>query len=81
MPKKGSNFLRRTESAWMDTTGISVHLAWHRALFHLDADDPESALAQTNVRFRGQSGHGSGATECPLMTQSGHQVWPSLQRR
>ena len=22
-----------------------MHLAWHRALFHLDADDPESALA------------------------------------
>ena len=28
----------------LDTTGFSVHLAWHRALFHLDADDPKSAL-------------------------------------
>jgi hypothetical protein len=37
---EGLEFLAATDSAWMDTTGISVHLAWHRALFHLDADDP-----------------------------------------
>jgi tetratricopeptide (TPR) repeat protein len=43
--REGLKFLAATESAWMDTTGISVHLAWHRALFHLDADDPVSALA------------------------------------
>ena len=43
--REGLEFLAATESAWMDTTGISVHLAWHRALFHLDADDPASALA------------------------------------
>src|SRR5215467_5521799 len=43
--REGLEFLAKTESAWKDTTGISVHLAWHRALFHLDADDPESALA------------------------------------
>ncbi len=28
-----------------EATGISVHLSWHRALFHLDADDFESAPA------------------------------------
>lgn len=43
--REGLEFLAETEPAWKDTTGISVHLAWHRALFHLDADDPESALA------------------------------------
>jgi tetratricopeptide (TPR) repeat protein len=43
--REGLEFLAATEPAWKDTTGISVHLAWHRALFHLDADDPESALA------------------------------------
>ena len=42
--REGLEFLAATESAWRETTGISVHLAWHRALFHLDADDPESAL-------------------------------------
>ena len=43
--REGLAFLAATESAWMEATGISVHLAWHRALFHLDADDPDSALA------------------------------------
>src|SRR5215813_5887622 len=43
--REGLEFLAQTQSAWKDTTAISVHLAWHRALFHLDADDPESALA------------------------------------
>jgi tetratricopeptide (TPR) repeat protein len=42
--REGLAFLAATESVWMETTGISVHLAWHRALFHLDADDPDSAL-------------------------------------
>src|SRR4029077_8169383 len=37
-------FLATTESAWMDTS-FSVHLSWHRALFHLDQDDAQSALA------------------------------------
>ena len=43
--REGLAFLAATESAWGEGTGFSVHLAWHRALFHLDADDPHSALA------------------------------------
>src|SRR5215831_14714394 len=43
--REGLAFLAATESAWIEGTGFSVHLAWHRALFHLDADDPKSALA------------------------------------
>jgi tetratricopeptide (TPR) repeat protein len=43
--REGLAFLAATEPAWRDAEGISVHLAWHRALFHLDADHPESALA------------------------------------
>ena len=42
---EGLAFLAATEPAWLEGTGLSVHLAWHRALFHLDANDPESALA------------------------------------
>ena len=42
--REGLEFLAKTESAWLNTS-FSVHLAWHRALFHLDADDPQSALA------------------------------------
>jgi tetratricopeptide (TPR) repeat protein len=41
----GLAFLAAVESAWGKGTGLSIHLAWHRALFHLDAGDPKSALA------------------------------------
>jgi tetratricopeptide (TPR) repeat protein len=43
--QEGLAFLAATEPAWIDDTGFSVHLAWHRALFHLDANDPDAALA------------------------------------
>jgi hypothetical protein len=43
--REGLEFLAESESTWKETTGLSVHLAWHRALFHLDAGEPESALA------------------------------------
>ena len=43
--REGLAFLAATESAWIEGLGFSVHLAWHRALFHLDANDLESALA------------------------------------
>jgi tetratricopeptide (TPR) repeat protein len=42
--REGLAFLAATERAWAENTGFSVHLAWHRALFHLDADDPQAAL-------------------------------------
>jgi tetratricopeptide (TPR) repeat protein len=41
----GLAFLASVESAWGEGTGLSVHLAWHRALFHLEANDLQSALA------------------------------------
>jgi tetratricopeptide (TPR) repeat protein len=42
---EGLAFLASVEAAWIEDTELSVHLAWHRALFHLDANDPQSALA------------------------------------
>jgi tetratricopeptide (TPR) repeat protein len=42
--QEGLEFLAITEPAWRKTS-YSVHLAWHRALFHLDDDDALSALA------------------------------------
>jgi tetratricopeptide (TPR) repeat protein len=47
----GLAFLTETEAAWGEGTGLSVHLAWHRALFHLDANDPQSALAAYDARI------------------------------
>jgi len=43
--REGLEFLAATDPAWIQGTGFAVHLAWHRGLFHLDADDPDSALA------------------------------------
>jgi hypothetical protein len=43
--REGLALLAATERAWIEGTGFSVHLAWHRGLFHLDAGDPEAALA------------------------------------
>jgi hypothetical protein len=41
----GLEFLASTKPAWSKGTGLSVHLAWHRALFHVDANHPKLALA------------------------------------
>jgi hypothetical protein len=43
--REGLAFLNGTEASWAKGTGYSVHLAWHRALFLLDADKPALALA------------------------------------
>src|SRR5215471_2716397 len=42
--REGLAFLAATERAWTEGTAFSVHLAWHRALFHLDAGDTDAAL-------------------------------------
>src|SRR5262249_40568237 len=49
--REGLTFLAATEPAWAQGTEFSVHLAWHRALFHLDANDPESALATYDAQI------------------------------
>ena len=46
----GLAFLAAAESA-CEGTGLSVHLAWHRALFHLDANNAEGALAIYDARI------------------------------
>jgi tetratricopeptide (TPR) repeat protein len=48
---EGLAFLAATKPAWSEGTAFSVHLAWHRALFHLDANDPQSALATYDAQI------------------------------
>jgi len=43
--REGLEFLAATQPAWIQNNNFAVHLAWHRGLFYLDADDPGSALA------------------------------------
>ena len=49
--REGLAFLAATESAWGEGTGFSVHLAWHRALLQLDADDPDAALVTYDAQI------------------------------
>jgi len=43
--REGLAFLAAHEAAWAGGNGFSIHLAWHRALFHLQLDDEANALA------------------------------------
>jgi hypothetical protein len=43
--REGLAFLDKTREAWVEDTGFSVHLAWHRALFQIETEDSSSALA------------------------------------
>jgi tetratricopeptide (TPR) repeat protein len=49
--REGLAFLDRTEKAWIEGTGFSVHLAWHRALFQIEGEDPASALATYDAQI------------------------------
>jgi hypothetical protein len=47
--REGLAFLAATESAWIEGTGFSIHLAWHRALFHLDTRIAQSDASSMPV--------------------------------
>ena len=49
--REGLALLDKTEEAWIEGTGFSVHLAWHRALFQIEADNPASALATYDAQI------------------------------
>src|SRR5262249_4343829 len=44
-PEKGIAWLRKMQPVWIDNAGYRIHLAWHLALFQLDADAASDALA------------------------------------
>ena len=44
-PDKGIAWLRETQPIWSANAGFRIHLAWHLALFQLDADAAADALA------------------------------------
>ena len=44
-PEKGIAWLRATQPIWVDNAGFRIHLAWHLALFQLDADAAADALS------------------------------------
>jgi tetratricopeptide (TPR) repeat protein len=44
-PDKGIAWLRGTQPIWIGNAGFRIHLAWHLALFQLDADAAGDALS------------------------------------
>jgi hypothetical protein len=59
--RDGLAWLAATESSWAAGTGFSVHLAWHRAVFQLERDDLESALATYDSRLAPTTESGASA--------------------
>ena len=68
--REGLAFLDKTEEAWIEGTGFSVHLAWHRALFQIEAEDPASALATYDAQIA--SAHGA---EMPTLADGSALLW------
>ena len=50
-PEKGIAWLRQTEPVWTANPGFRVHLAWHFALYQLDAHAAHAALATYDERI------------------------------
>jgi hypothetical protein len=68
--REGLAFLAATESAWGEGTGFSVHLAWHQALFHLDAVDPLSALTVYDAQIARP-----GASDMSVLADASALLW------
>jgi tetratricopeptide (TPR) repeat protein len=49
----GLAFLAETETAWAESAALSLHLAWHRALFYMEAGDFKSALSTYEALIAG----------------------------
>jgi len=68
--REGLTFLDKTEEAWIEGTGFSVHLAWHRALFQIEADDPTLALATYDLQIASPRG-----AEMPALADGSALLW------
>ena len=68
--REGLAFLAATEAVWGEGTGFSVHLAWHQALFHLDAVDPLSALTVYDAQIAKP-----GASDMSMLADASALLW------
>jgi len=55
-PRDGIAWLAATETWWAEGTAYGVHLAWHRAVFQLELDDVDAALATYDSKLAPRSG-------------------------
>ncbi len=68
--REGLAFLDATEPAWIEGTALSIHLAWHRALFQLDSDAPASALATYDAQIAATH-----AASMPALADASALLW------
>jgi len=73
---EGLVFLAATERAWIRETGFSVHLAWHRALFHLDAGDLHAALKVYDTQIANAD-----PSDISVLTDASALLWRLQLRR
>src|SRR5262249_39817802 len=71
--REGLALLAATEPAWIEGTGFSVHLAWHRALFHLDADNANAAVAVYDPQI-------APADDLPALADASALLWRLMLR-
>ena len=50
---EGMQFLRERQPDWVDANGLSVHLWWYLALFHLESLDTASAMQLHDAQMAG----------------------------
>ena len=58
-PEKGIAWLKGTRPIWIRNVGYRIHLAWHLALFQLDADTAADALSTYDDLIAPQLGSGN----------------------
>ncbi|MBS0387887.1 MAG: tetratricopeptide repeat protein [Proteobacteria bacterium] len=58
---EGLRWLRHTRASWDGNSAFSVHNAWHEALFHLQLEDVDAALAIYDGRIRSAGNSGVSA--------------------
>ena len=62
--REGLALLADNEAAWSEGNGYLVHLAWHRALFHLELDEVSEALAVYDRKITNAASGDSHIVQC-----------------
>jgi hypothetical protein len=68
--EEGQRWLRSTAGDWTRSAGYAPHLWWHMALFHLDLDDPATAL-----RIYERELHSDLWSESPALVDASALLW------
>ncbi|HEX3974516.1 MAG TPA: hypothetical protein VHX19_24490 [Stellaceae bacterium] len=74
-PREGLDFLAAHEAAWTAGNGFAIHLAWHRALFHLQLGDAAGALAVYDAQIAPPSSPNSLSPNLAALADASALLW------